>query len=102
VQLLIIKMDNIKDSFCKACLFIFKNANTIECQGEATELAKQSDIIIDKSSCRFCMGIFTESLQPLICEQILSKIDNYDFEDYRITTAFSPLYTILHHYVNYF
>jgi tRNA U54 and U55 pseudouridine synthase Pus10 len=92
-------MEGIRDNFCKACLFIFKNANTIECQGEATDLAKQSDIITEKSNCKFCMGVFTESIIPKVIERVLADLGNYDYEDYRIGTNFSPLYTILHHYV---
>jgi tRNA U54 and U55 pseudouridine synthase Pus10 len=95
-------MENLKDNFCKGCLFIFKNANTIECQGEATELAKQSDIITDKKDCKFCMGIFNEALQPYICDKVLQELGNYDFEDYRVGTNFSSLFAIIHHYVNFF
>jgi tRNA U54 and U55 pseudouridine synthase Pus10 len=95
-------MENLlSQKFCKACLFIFKNANTIECQGEATELAKQNDIITDKKDCKFCMGIFTESIMPKIVQNILEQIDNYDFDEYKITTNFSSLFTIFHHYVKF-
>lgn len=97
------------DRFCNKCLFIFKNCNQINTQNdlnvneifEIDDENKSQDYEMN-IDCKFCFGILNDFNFSKIVEQIKNKIIDYEMENYKITTNFSPLFTMIHTYVFYF
>lgn len=86
--------------FCPLCLFMFKNCNAVSLQGDVGDMIN-TDLYKDskKMDCKFCFGILGTEGYPYIVDKIKEEIENYDHEDVKITTNFSPLFGLVHTYV---
>jgi tRNA U54 and U55 pseudouridine synthase Pus10 len=99
------KTNFILNKFCNKCLFIFKNCQLINGKNDldVNEIFKIDTNLVNeetlKNNCKFCFGILKENNVEKIIEQIKGKINDYEYIDYKITTNFSALFSIIHAYV---
>jgi tRNA U54 and U55 pseudouridine synthase Pus10 len=92
------------NNFCEGCHFIFKNINLINTQNEISDTVKayleKTTVNLDEDKiCKFCGGILNHKNFVKIYDQVKKEIVKYDHKDYKITTNFSPVYSLLHAYV---
>jgi len=101
-------MDQIgKLKFCKGCLFILQNSKNISENPELDKtiktyinLKKESKEVEELiENCNFCFGILSLSNELKIFKVVETLTQIYDFNDYKLTTNFSPLFQLLHSYV---
>lgn len=102
-------------NICTKCLFIFQNCQLINSQQDSSEAMKSQESLtplsLDLSSselqnnsssktCTFCFGILNKENFNNIIEDIFAQLDNHEYNDYKITTNFSPLFQLVTAYVN--
>jgi hypothetical protein len=88
-----------EQNFCPACLFIFKNVYTINSQSDNADLFKTTDLTSEGSNCKFCFGVFNKEVYPTILQKIKEDKYFHEYDDFKLTTNFSSLYSLFHQYV---
>ncbi len=88
-----------EQNFCSACLFIFKNAYTINGQSDNADLFKTVDLTSESSKCKFCFGVFNREIYSVIINKIKEEKHFQEYDDFKLTTNFSALYSLFHQYV---
>jgi hypothetical protein len=88
-----------EQNFCPACLFIFKNVYTINSQSDNADLFKTVDLTSEGSKCKFCFGVFNRDIYPMIFDKIKQDKIFHEYADFKLSTNFSALYSLFHHYV---
>jgi tRNA U54 and U55 pseudouridine synthase Pus10 len=90
-------------TFCKGCLFIFKNINLIISNKDFSESLinenLNSQIMNEhKKLCLFCLGILNLNNFESILDKISPQLNEFEHKDFKITTNFSPLFHIFQTY----
>jgi hypothetical protein len=88
-----------EQNFCPACLFIFKNVYTINSQSDNAELFKTVDLTSDGSKCKFCFGVFNREIYPILINKVKEERILHEYDDFKLTTNFSALFTLFQQYV---
>jgi hypothetical protein len=92
--------------FCKKCNFLLKNIKLIQEIRDNEEQVNFHQLLSNLTSlkdeenyfCKFCFGILSIDHCENIFTQIKTKIDKFEYNDFKLTTSFSPLFCILHQY----
>jgi hypothetical protein len=88
-----------EQTFCPACLFIFKNAYTINGQSDNAELFKAIDLTSEGTNCKFCFGVFNKEIYSTIMKRVNEEKNFHEYDDFKLTTNMSALYGLFHQYV---
>lgn len=92
---------SIEKNFCFMCLFGYLNSKKISSIKELDDYMNStfSDIIYTEKNfnCKFCFSIFSEESINQIISAVKEK--GSEVENYRITTAFSPIFSLMNHYL---
>jgi tRNA U54 and U55 pseudouridine synthase Pus10 len=100
-------MENNNETICDICKYIFKNAKLINTNDDTGYDEVQDKIEKDlqgkytDDDCKFCFGIFNKENFSFIISQINEKVKEYELNDYKISTSFSPLFSLIHSYVKF-
>lgn len=93
---------NLEELFCKKCLYILKICGQIDSQKDEEEPNTKITIQENDTFCHFCFGILNEQNFNSIIGKIQNEMKHFEHKDYKITTNFSPLFHLVHSYVNIF
>ena len=86
------------ERFCEKCNFILKNIKTVYDTNELTDYIRTEDFKLKEETCKFCFGILSIDHENDLTAQILAGASQYEHTDFKLTTNFSPLFYVLHHY----